>query len=73
MYDATPAVTRAWEIAQQWACRQRSALVEPAHLLQGLIHEDEGRAWQLLSQAGLDPQTIRQLPPSDADGAERAK
>ena len=73
MYDATPAVTRAWEIAQQWASRLQSRLVEPAHLLQGLIQEDEGRAWRLLSQAGLDPQAIRQAMPPGEDEISRGK
>jgi thiamine-phosphate pyrophosphorylase len=67
MFDMTPAVTRALEIAQRWA-RHEQTEVQPRHLLQGLLEEEEGRAWLLLTQAGLDPRQIRQpLPPGESE------
>jgi thiamine-phosphate pyrophosphorylase len=63
MLEPTPALSRALEIARQWARWQRSAQIQPTHLLQGLLHEDEGRPWQLLMQTGLDPQLIRDYLP----------
>jgi len=73
MLDLTPAVTRALEIARQWANCQRSARIQPAHLLQGLLHEDEGRPWQLLMQTGLDPQLVRRALPAAADGCSEGE
>jgi thiamine-phosphate pyrophosphorylase len=66
MFDMTPAVARALEIAQQWA-RHEQAEVQPRHLLQGLLEEEEGRPWLLLTQAGLDPRHIRLPIPADDD------
>src|SRR5437870_1450237 len=59
MFDTTPAVARALESARHWAAHDRSPTVQPAHVLQGLIEEEEGRAWMLLIQAGVDPQRVR--------------
>jgi thiamine-phosphate pyrophosphorylase len=65
--DITPAAARALEAAQRWARLDNSAVL-PAHLLQGLLLEEEGRPWLLLAQAGLDPQRVRrQEHPGDAD------
>jgi ATP-dependent Clp protease ATP-binding subunit ClpB len=52
--DLTPAVQRALEAAGQWAARLGAAGVGPLHLLAGLLDEEEGKAWALLSAAGLD-------------------
>ena len=43
----TPAATRGLEEARQVAARLGAAQVEPDHLLQALLEEDEGRAAQL--------------------------
>jgi thiamine-phosphate pyrophosphorylase len=67
MMDPTPAVTRALDIARQWARWHQCEQIEPAHLLQGLLQEEEGRPWQLLTQAGVDPRLFRRaLPPGAA-------
>jgi thiamine-phosphate pyrophosphorylase len=63
MLEPTPAVMRAVDVAKLWARWQQCAQILPAHLLQGLLHEDEGRPWQLLMQTGLDPQLIRDYLP----------
>jgi thiamine-phosphate pyrophosphorylase len=52
--NLTPAGTRALEGAKQWASRLGATQVEPEHLLFALLEEDEGRAAQLLTGAGLD-------------------
>jgi thiamine-phosphate pyrophosphorylase len=52
--ELTPAVTRALEAAQAWASFLGAAEVEPAHLLLGLVHEEEGRPALLLAGAGLE-------------------
>src|SRR5207248_10486688 len=67
MFDTTPAVDRALEAARRWASHDRSATVQPAHVLQGLLQEEEGRAWLLLTQAGVDPQRLRRPPIPDDD------
>src|SRR5713226_813962 len=58
-FDMTPAVARALDLAQEWARREDSAELLPTHLLQGLLEEEEGRPWILLTQAGLDPRQVR--------------
>lgn len=57
--DMTPAVERALEAAQRWARRLGSTDVQPLHLLQGLLDEEEGRVAALLRNAGLDPVMAR--------------
>src|SRR5438105_14336858 len=49
--DLTPAVTRALEAAQRYAHTRE---LQPAHPLQGLLEEEEGRAALLCGNAGLD-------------------
>jgi thiamine-phosphate pyrophosphorylase len=66
-FDMTPAVARALELAQQWAQNEQAAELLPAHLLQALLEEEEGRPWLLLSQAGLDPRQIRQPMPAESE------
>src|SRR5438132_1235322 len=48
----TPAVTRALEAARRYA--GGAAAVEPAHLLHGLLEEEDGRPATLAAEAGLD-------------------
>ena len=55
----TPAATRGLEEARQVAARLGAAQVEPDHLLQALLEEDEGRAAQVLVAAGLDAAAFR--------------
>jgi thiamine-phosphate pyrophosphorylase len=57
--DFTPAVVRALEAAERWARGLGAAEVEPAHLLYGLLDEEEGRAAVLLTMAGLDLARVR--------------
>jgi thiamine-phosphate pyrophosphorylase len=52
--NLTPAGTRAIEGAKRWARRLGDTQVQPEHLLFALLEEDEGRAAQLLTGAGLD-------------------
>lgn len=56
--DHTPAVARAFQAAQQHA-HARSAVVEPVHLLAGLLDEDEGQAALRLSQLGVSLPGVR--------------
>lgn len=55
IFNLTPAVERALQLAQTLAHQLEVASVEPVHLLRGLLHEEEGRAWSLLARAGYDP------------------
>ena len=66
-FDMTPAVARALELAQQWAKNEQAAELLPAHLLQALLEEEEGRPWLLLTEAGLDPRQIRQPMPAESE------
>jgi thiamine-phosphate pyrophosphorylase len=70
----TPAVARALEAAQRWAHRLGAPAVQPAHLLLGLLDEEEGRAAVLLKGAGLEASGVRRSyrdrtspPPSPAE------
>jgi thiamine-phosphate pyrophosphorylase len=67
--DMTPAVSRVLEAARRWALLEDDAELQPSHLLQGLLEEEEGRPWQLLSQAGLDPGTLRRSTPVPEESA----
>jgi thiamine-phosphate pyrophosphorylase len=67
MLELTPAVVRTLQVAKQWARWQRSATILPSHLLQGLLHQEEGRPWQLLTQHGLDPELVRRGLPAGVD------
>jgi thiamine-phosphate pyrophosphorylase len=51
--NVTPAVSRAWEAAQQWCRRQGASAILPEHLLWGLLEEEEGRAATVLARFGL--------------------
>ena len=51
--DLTPAVLRALQSAERWACSLGATEVEPAHLLYGLLEEPEGRAAGVLIRAGV--------------------
>jgi thiamine-phosphate pyrophosphorylase len=52
--ESTPAVIRALEKAQAWAALLREPELLPAHVLLGLIEEEEGRPALLLAGAGLE-------------------
>jgi len=52
--ELTPAVTRALENAQEWAFALGQSEVLPAHVLLGLLQEEEGRPALLLAGAGLE-------------------
>jgi thiamine-phosphate pyrophosphorylase len=58
-FELTPAVARAFQAAQVWARRQGALVVQPEHLLHGLLQEEEGRAATLLTAAGLDAASAR--------------
>jgi thiamine-phosphate pyrophosphorylase len=57
--ELTPAVERALEAARALARALGAADVQPAHLLHGLLTEEEGRAAALLRDAGIDPVAAR--------------
>ena len=57
--EMTPAVARALEAARRRGCAQGASELQPAHLLAGLLEEEEGRAAILLSRAGVDPAADR--------------
>src|SRR5690348_7408001 len=59
--DFTPAVGRALEVAQHFARRAGSGAVQPEHLLQGFLEEEEGRATVLLTRTGLDTAAVHSL------------
>ena len=65
LQDLTPAVARALEAARQWAFRQGAPEVRSAHLLAGLLEEEEGQAAALLRRAGLEPAAVREALISD--------
>jgi thiamine-phosphate pyrophosphorylase len=61
----TPAAARALEAAPELARRAGAELIEPLHLLLGLLQEEEGRVARLLGGAGLAPaDAVRALSPA---------
>src|SRR5262245_21976762 len=65
--DYTSAVALALEKAQTCARAERAAQVMARHLLQGLLHEQEGRAWAVVTHAGVDPGRLREALPARGD------
>jgi thiamine-phosphate pyrophosphorylase len=57
--DFTAAATRALEAARLYAGRVDAAQVQPLHLLQGLLEEEEGLAANLLAGAGVKVAILR--------------
>lgn len=57
--DVTPATARALEAAARWARHESAPAVQPTHLLLGLLEEEEGRAAQLLREAGVALEQLR--------------
>jgi thiamine-phosphate pyrophosphorylase len=55
----TPAAFRALEASRHFARRSKAALVQPLHLLQGLLEEEEGLAAQLLATANVKVSILR--------------
>src|SRR5262245_34349461 len=64
--DQTPAVILAIDRARRLARAAGADCVQPRHLLQGLVHEEEGRASGLLAQVGVDVNRIRGTLPAVA-------
>jgi thiamine-phosphate pyrophosphorylase len=57
--DFTPAAVRVLKTAQGFALRSGAADVQPLHLLQGLLLEEEGMAATLLANAGVKVSILR--------------
>jgi thiamine-phosphate pyrophosphorylase len=57
--ESTPAVSRALLAAHGLARAQGAQAVQPLHLFQALLQEEEGRPWLLLTQAGADLAPLR--------------
>jgi thiamine-phosphate pyrophosphorylase len=53
MRSLTPAVVRALQAARGYALGQKQSDISPAHLLHGLLQEEEGQAAALAAAAGL--------------------
>ncbi len=62
----TPAVHVALANAEACARHQGAAEVEPIHLLEGLLKEEEGRAASAFKEAGLDPAALAGFFPGPA-------
>src|SRR5262249_35803879 len=56
--NLTEASARALDAARTWVHRLGGRDVQPVHLLLGLIEEEEGRAAELLTRAGLLPDAV---------------
>lgn len=52
--EYSPALQLAFDRARHFAARDVAAVVEPRHLLRGLLAEDEGKAMMLVIRAGAD-------------------
>ena len=57
--DQTAAVTLALERARSWAQHLGADMVQPVHLLLGLLEEVEGRPALLLASRGINPAAVR--------------
>ncbi len=58
--NSTPAVERALVAAGEWSIRLGHATINSLHLLLALLDDEEGRASELVSQAGLPIQLARE-------------
>jgi thiamine-phosphate pyrophosphorylase len=58
--DFTPAVGRAMQAAQDYARSVGAAEIQPLHLLQGLLDEEEGHAALLLARGGISAVVVKQ-------------
>src|SRR3954452_22697410 len=58
-FAQTPAVERAFAVAEKLADQEGLLNAESRHVLLGLLHEEEGQASVLLAAAGVDPQQVR--------------
>ncbi len=68
--EPTPALLTALRRAQAFAARADADVATPAHLLHGLLAEDEGKPVALLLEAGADPAKLRAAWPPYEDGAQ---
>src|SRR4051812_7230725 len=59
--ELTPAVERALGTARRLTRSAGLDWVGPAQLLYGLLEEEEGRAWSMLGEGGVDAACIRRL------------
>jgi thiamine-phosphate pyrophosphorylase len=62
--NLSPAVTRALDVAQRLAHSLNACEVQPVHLLQVLLEEEEGRAALLLAHAGLARADLKSVFPT---------
>jgi thiamine-phosphate pyrophosphorylase len=58
--DYSPAVGRGIDAALAWQERSGTAVVAGAHLFLGLLEDEDGTPWGLLSRNGLSPAGLRQ-------------
>ena len=70
LVNMTPAVARALQAACAFASAQAAGQTAPRHLLAGLVLEEEGRAVELLTKAGLARTVLGEfgLSPAQATG-----
>lgn len=59
--ETTPALARALRLMHQFAALAQAPAVEPLHLLQALLAEEEGLAWACLERCGASPEGLRRL------------
>jgi thiamine-phosphate pyrophosphorylase len=66
--EFTPAAERALQTAQNWAHQVKVPEIQTLHLFLGLLEEEEGRAAQLLTDAGVSVTAIKRrfAPPGPA-------
>jgi thiamine-phosphate pyrophosphorylase len=64
--DYSSAVLHAFERAEALAAQEGIAEVQARHLLQGLLHEEEGKPCVLLANAGVDLPRVRMTEPAAA-------
>ena len=73
--DITPAVERAFQLSQKLAQHLRSDVIEPIHVIRGLLQEDEGKAFALLVEANLSAEQVKafadSIPNVDEEAAEK--
>ena len=64
--EVTPAVSRALDLARALARQAGESTVSPAHLLHGLLAEEEGQAGTVAASVGLDRSAYRRAAPPPA-------
>src|SRR5438128_1643807 len=70
--ENSPGLDNALRWARHFAAAQGAETVQPAHLLEGLLVEEEGMPWRMLEEAGVAVSSLRPAYEAEGDRQEEA-